>query len=52
MTRMRYWKKWMLAGLVLAVLLFLFAPVAWLVISSISTRTELLSMPIFLATPS
>jgi len=35
----------MLAGCVAAVLLFVFAPIAWLVISSISTRTELLAMP-------
>ncbi len=45
MTQLRYWKRWILAGMVLAVLLFVFAPVAWLVISSISTRSELLSMP-------
>jgi multiple sugar transport system permease protein len=45
MTQVRYWKQGLLAGLVLAVLLFMFAPVAWLVISSISTRAELLSMP-------
>lgn len=36
----------LLSGLVLLALLFVYFPVAWLVISSISTRSELLSTPI------
>jgi multiple sugar transport system permease protein len=36
----------LLVALVLLVLLFIYLPVAWLVISSISTRSELLSTPI------
>jgi multiple sugar transport system permease protein len=36
----------LLSLLVLLVLLFIYLPVAWLVISSISTRAELLSVPI------
>ncbi len=36
----------LLSILVLLVLLFIYVPVAWLVISSISTRSELLSTPI------
>ena len=36
----------LLSILVLAALLFIYVPVAWLVISSISSRAELLSTPI------
>ena len=36
----------LLSGLVLLALLFIYVPVAWLIISSISSRSELLSTPI------
>jgi multiple sugar transport system permease protein len=39
-------RKLLLGLLVVPVLLFVYLPVAWLVISSISTRAELLSVPI------
>ncbi len=46
MTLRKLWRSLWLFLLVLLVLLFIYLPVAWLVISSISTRAELLSVPI------
>jgi multiple sugar transport system permease protein len=39
-------RPWLLFLFVIPVLLFIYVPVAWLIISSISTRAELLSTPI------
>ena len=39
-------RTWLLFLLVIPVLLFIYVPVAWLIISSISTRAELLTTPI------
>jgi multiple sugar transport system permease protein len=41
----RTWNKLLLIPAVLLVLLLIYAPVYWLVISSVSTRAELLSVP-------
>lgn len=42
----RHWNKLVLFLLTIPVILFIYLPVAWLVISSISTRAELLNTPI------
>ncbi len=41
----RFFKKTWLVVFMVPVLLFIYAPIAWLVTSSISTRAELLAMP-------
>ncbi|WP_299025336.1 carbohydrate ABC transporter permease [uncultured Thermanaerothrix sp.] len=46
---MKRWRRHLstllMLGLMLPVLLFIYAPIAWLVLSSISTRAELLAVP-------
>jgi multiple sugar transport system permease protein len=46
MTRKKYTNAILLFALTIPVLIFIYLPVAWLVISSVSTRAELLSVPI------
>lgn len=46
MTRRPFWQRLGMFGLTIPVLIFIYLPVAWLLISSISSRSELLTVPL------